>query len=264
MNIFQYEFMQKAFLVGMTLSVIIPMIGLVVVLKRLSMIGDALSHSSLSGVAMGLIFGANPIFFAILASVISALLIEAIRRKLPKYQEVSIAVVMSLGVGLAGVLSGFVKSTTDFNSFLFGSIVSIPDFEVKLVLGVSFFVILAFLFLYRELFLVSFDEQQAKMAGVNVYLVNFIFTILTAVTVSVASRTVGALIVSSLMVIPVICAMQVAKSFRQTLLFSIFFAAIFMSAGLLMSFYLPLKPGGTIVLIAVLVLVMLFFIKRKS
>ena len=115
MEMFKYAFMQRAFIVGILLAAVIPCIGIVVVCKRLSMIGDALSHTSLAGVAIGLILGINPVFTCVLA----ALGMEGIRRKLPRFSEMSIAITMSAGIGLAGVLSGFVKNTANFNSFLF-------------------------------------------------------------------------------------------------------------------------------------------------
>ena len=125
MSIFEYPFMQRAFLVGVLLALIIPCVGIVIVLKRLSMIGDALSHTSLAGVAAGLLFNINPVLGATAACVAAAFGIEAIRKKLPRYAEMSIAIILSAGVGLAGVLSGFVRSAASFNSFLFGSIVAI-------------------------------------------------------------------------------------------------------------------------------------------
>ena len=262
LSFLQYAFMQRAFIVGILLAIIIPCIGVIVVLKRLSMLGDALSHTSLAGVAAGLVFGVQPILSAMITSVAAALGIEAIRKRMPQYSEMSIAIVMSAGVGLAGVLSGFVSNTANFNSFLFGSIVAVSDFELTLVILVSISVLLTFILLYRELFYITLDERSARLAGVPVRAVNTIFTILTAVTVSIAARTVGALIVSSLMVVPVACAMQFAKSYKQTVLLSILFAVVFTISGLIISYYLTLKPGGTIVLIAVLSLVLILLGKR--
>jgi zinc transport system permease protein len=262
MAILEYDFMQRAFLAGILLAVIVPCIGIIVVLKRLSMMGDALSHTSLAGVAAGLVMGINPILGAVVTCIAAALGIEAIRKRIPKFSEMSIAIIMSAGIGLAGVLSGFVKNAANFNSFLFGSIVAISDFEMILVVCISCAVLLTFLLLYKELFYIALDEQSARLAGIPVKSINFIFTILTAVTVSIAARTVGALIVSSLMVVPVACGMQVGKSYKQTVVYSILFAVSFTIAGLFLSYYLRLKPGGTIVLIGVLCLVALLLIKR--
>ena len=260
-SILEYDFMRRAFVVGILLAVIIPCVGIIVVLKSLSMIGDALSHTSLAGVAAGLVMSINPILGSVAACIIAALGIEAIRKKIPKYAEMSIAIMMSAGVGLAGVLSGFVKSSANFNSFLFGSIVAISNFEMSLVVLISSAVILTFFLLYKELFYIALDERSARLAGIPVKTINFIFTILTAVTVSVAARTVGALIVSSLMVIPVACAMQFGKSYKQTVIYSVCFAVFFMISGLYVSYYERLKPGGTIVLIGVICLVVILSIK---
>jgi zinc transport system permease protein len=254
--------MRKAFAAGLLLAVVIPCIGVVVVLKRLSTIGDALSHASLAGVAAGLILGVNPILGAGAACLAAALGVEAIRRKLPRYAEMSTAIILSAGVGLAGVLSGFVRNAANFNSFLFGSIVAISDFELALVAGVSAAVTLAFVLLYKELFYIALDERAARIAGVPTQIVNFVFTILTAVTVSVAARTVGALIVSSMMVIPVACAMQVGKSYKQTVIGSVCFAVAFTAAGLPVSYYARLKPGGTIVLLGVSCLVAILAVRH--
>ena len=261
--IFEYSFMRRAFAVGILLAIIVPCIGIIVVLKRLSMIGDALSHSSLAGIAAGLVFNINPVLGALIASLISAFSIEFIRKKIPKFSEMSIAIIMSAGVGLAGVLSGFVKDSAAFNSFLFGSIVAISDFELYMVLGISIIVVFAFIFLYKELMYIAFDEQGAKLAGIPVRTVNFIFTILTAFTVSIAARTVGALIVSSMMVVPVACSMRYAKSYKQTVLLSILFAVIFTIIGLTLSYYVGLKPGGTIVLSGVIFLIISMLIKKN-
>ena len=262
--IFEYSFMRRAFIVGILLAIIVPCIGIIVVLKRLSMIGDALSHSSLAGIAAGLVFNINPILGAVIASLASAFSIEFIRKKLPKYAEMSIAIIMSAGVGLAGVLSGFVKDSASFNSFLFGSIVSITDFELAMVIIISLVVMITFVLLYKELMYIAFDEEGAKLVGIPVKSINFIFTILTAFTVSIAAITVGALIVSSMMVVPVACALRYGKSYRQTVLLSILFAVIFTIIGLLLSYYLGLKPGGTIVLIGVFFLIISLIIKRDN
>ena len=261
MEIFKYAFMQRAFFVGILLAAVIPCIGIVMVCRRLSMIGDALSHTSLAGVAAGLILGLNPVLTAAAACVIAAIGIEAIRRKLPRFSEMSIAVVMSAGIGLAGVLSGFVKNAADFNSFLFGSIVAVSDTELALVTAVSITVLFLFLLMYKELFYISLDEQSARMAGVPVKAVNFLFTVLIAVTVSVAARTVEALIVSSMMVVPVACGMQLGRSYKQTVLWSIAFAEGFTVGGLFLSYYVGLKPGGTIVLLGVACLLLLLILK---
>lgn len=263
LEMFEYAFMQKAFLVGILLAVIIPLIGVIVVLKRLSMIGDALSHTSLAGVALGLLLGIDPIVGAVVVCVIAAFSIETIRKRLPRYAEISISIIMSVGIGLASVLTGFIEDGAAFNSFLFGSIVAITDTEVLMVIIVTVIVVATFLLLYKELMFITFDEQGAILAGLPVKKINFVITLLTAITVSVAARSVGALIVSSLMVIPVACAMQLANSYKKTVIYSVLFAVVFTVVGLVLSYYFNLKPGGTIVLVGVVVLIPLMVAKKK-
>lgn len=257
MDMLQFDFMQRALLVGVLLALIIPCVGVVIVLRRLSMIGDALSHTSLAGVAAGLLIGINPIVGSVIACLIGALGIEAVRKRVPKYAELSIAVILSAGVGLAGILSGMLSSGANFNSFLFGSIVAIDNLELGLVIGVSIAVLVVFLLFYRELFAIAFDERGARLSGVPVGVVNVLFTLLTAVTVSVAARTVGALMVSSLMVVPVVCAMQLSRSYRGLIVWSAALGVLFTLIGLSVSYYAGLRPGATIVLVGVCCLMLL-------
>ena len=187
--------------------------------------------------------------------------IEAIRKKIPRYSEVAISIVMSAGIGLAGVLSGFVENGASLNSFLFGSIVSISEGELALVVVISVLVLAAVLFFYRELFYIGFDENAARISGVSVRNINFLFTILTALTVSIASRTVGTLIVSSMLVVPVACGMQMAKSYKGTLVCAIAVAVCTTVIGLFLSYYAGLKPGGMIVLLEVAWFVIVMAVK---
>jgi zinc transport system permease protein len=257
------EFMQRALIVAVLISIITPMIGNVIVLKRLSSIGDALSHSGLAGVTIGLCVGINPVLSAVIVSVVAAITIEYIRRGFPNYSELATAIVLSCGVGLAAVFSGFVKNAATLNSFMFGSIVAISDFELFTVAILSVVVIIVATVLYRELFYVTFDEEGAGLSGVPVKSVNLIFTILTAIVVSVASRTVGVLVISSLMVVPVACAMLVSKSYKQNIIFSVLFAFVFTVTGLMITAFYDIKPGGTIVLIGIAVLLVLLIVKRR-
>lgn len=264
MEILTLGFMQRAIAVAVLISIITPLIGNIIVLKRLSTIGDALAHSGLAGVAIGLCFGFSPIWAAIIFSVMAALTIEYIRRVFSRYSEIATAIVLSFGVGTAAVFSSFVKDSISFNSFLFGSIVAVSTSELYTVIILSIVVIITMLILFRELFYITFDEEGAELSGVPVKKINFIFTILTAIVVSIASRTVGSLIISSLMIIPVACAMLISKSYKSNVIISVIFALIFTVSGLLISSVYDLKPGGTIVLIGIFVLLLLLPFRRKN
>ncbi len=258
----QYGFMQKALFAGILFGIMLPCIGVVIVLKRLSMVGDALSHISLAGVAGGMLMGIHPVTGAVLTCISAGFGIEWMRRRFKAYEELSIALTMSFGVGLAGVLSGFVKNAGSFHQFLFGSIVAITSSEMWIICVMSIFVIVVFSVFYHELMIYAFDEDTAKLKKVKSSLIQFVFTLLTAGAVAVASKIIGALLVSSMMVIPVACALQIAKSYKETLLYSIAFAQCFLLLGLILSFYFNLKPGGSTVLLGIFTLVGILITKN--
>lgn len=263
-NIFAYAFMQRAFIVAALIALIAPCIGITIVLKRLSAIGDAASHSALAGIAFGLVIGINPILGAVIFAVAAVIGIELFRKKFSRYPEIATVVVMSAGIGLTAVISGFITDGSEnLNSFLFGSIVAISDFELYMTIALAVSVLVITMLLYKEIFFITFDEPAAKLAGVPVKSINLVIMLLTAVTVSVASRVVGALMISSLLVIPVAAAMLVSKSYKQTLVISIVLAEAFTLIGLVISFYMNLRPGGTIVLLGVLTLTALMFARNK-
>lgn len=263
-NIFAHPFMVRALVVAIMISLAAPCIGLPVVLKRFSAIGDATSHTALAGIACGLLLGINPILGAVVFSIIAVLSIEKLRQKFGTYQEIATVVVMSAGIGLTAVLSGFIKNgSANINSFMFGSIVAISDFELVISIVLSIIVVIATLLLYKENFAITFDEESAILSGIPVKIINLVLMLLTAIIVSVASRIVGALMISSLLVIPCATAMLISKSYRQTLILSVIFAEIYTIAGLFISYYLNLRPGGTIVLLGTLVLVAVAITKKK-
>ncbi|MDI9497431.1 MAG: metal ABC transporter permease [Bacillota bacterium] len=249
-EILQYGFMVRALVAGSLLAVALAAIGTVVVYRRLSMIGDTLAHTSLAGVAIGLVAGFQPLLGALLTAVIAALAIELIRSLVPRYAELALAVVMSLGVGVAGLLSGF-SGAGNFESYLFGSLIAIQPAELRLVAAVTAIVLLVSFAFYRELFFIGYDAEQAGLSGVPVRAVQIGFTLLTALAVAIAARLAGSLVVSSLMVLPVVSAMLIARSYRQNSLFAMLYGLVYMLTGLAASFYLDTKPGATVVLVGV-------------
>lgn len=258
----QYDFMRRALWVGFLLALILPMIGIQVVVKRLSLMGDAISHSALAGVAAGLVLGLNPTFTTLVATVIAALAIEFVRKKVPDYAELALAIILSTSLGLAGLLTSFVKGSVSVESFLFGSIVAISDGELLSVLIVGVLVFVISVALYKELFNVAFDSRSAALQGIWVDGINVLFTIMSAITIAIASRTIGALIVSSIMIVPIATSMQFSKSYKSVMLNGVVLSVIYVMVGLVLSFYLGLKPGATIVLLASLGFVVILLVKR--
>lgn len=258
-----YEFMRRAFIVGSVLAIILPCIGFTILLKRLSMMGDTLSHASLAGVSMGLFIGINPLLGSIIICIMAGFFIELISKKLKAYEEISTVIVLASSIGLAGIFSSFNGNAASISSYLFGSIVTISNGEFYLILGVSSLVIIIYRLIYDRFYLCVFDLQSAKLMGINTKLIDFIFTILAAVAISLSAKTIGSLIVSSILVIPVITAMQLAKTYKETLILSIILSVIFVYAGLIISYIFNLKPGSVIVIIAVLALALTMLFNRN-
>lgn len=263
LEILEYDFMRDAFIIGFFLAIILPCMGLTIVLKRLSMIGDTLSHSSLAGLTIGLAFGFSPVLSAIIACVVAGLSVELIRNKLKAYQEISTVIILAAAIGLAGIFTTFISNSNTINSYLFGSIVTISKEEFYLVIGVSIFILAVYSKIYNLLYLSVFDTKAAKILGINIKLINFIVTFLSAIAISISAKTIGSLIVSSLLVIPVICAMQLAKTYKRILVVAIILSIMFVYSGLIISYYYNLRPGSVIVLISVVTLVATLIINKK-
>lgn len=250
-----YEFMRIALISAVLVSVLLPLIGAPLVQKRLSNMGDALSHTSLLGVAIGLVAGFSTILGAILISVLSSLVIEFIRRKFQKYAELSVVIVMSFAVALVAILSHFVNSGASLSSYMFGSITLITKTEMYLLLAVTIITLIFFIGFYKQIFYTTYNELQARLDNVPVRSINLVMTILTAIIIALASKTVGALMVSSLMVIPYASSIQVTKSYKFSIVISQVFALISSILGTVLSYYLDLPSGGVMVVVAVIILI---------
>lgn len=257
-----YDFMRKALLCGFMLSIMIPLIGVVMVNRKTSMVGDALSHTSLAGVAIGLIMGFDPVIGAIIACIVSAFSIEKIRKRFPQYGDMATAVIMSTGLGLAALLSNFAPGGNTFESYLFGSISSVTTLDLINVSIVFIIVVTFSIAYYGALLDISIDLNLARLSGVNIKLVNNVFTLLTAITVALACKIVGALLVASLLVLPVATALLICRSYKQTLKLSIILGVIYMFFGICMSYWFDVKPGGAIVINAVIGMAVLFSLNK--
>jgi zinc transport system permease protein len=262
-ELLNFEFMQRAFAAGVLVAVICPLIGTFVVVRRLSMIGDTLSHASLAGIAAGMLAGIYPLFVALIFSLAAAIGIEKLRKRFSQYAELSISIVLSASIGLAVVLISLANSfNADLMSYLFGSIIAVNMLDIYTILGLSIIILLSVWLLYKEFFYISFDEEGAELAGIPVSILNMYFTALTAMTIVVSMRIVGILLVSSLMVVPVACSLQISRSFKNTIFLSVIFALISVIVGLFTSYYFDLAPGGSIVLTSVFILLAILVFKK--
>ncbi|HEY8393261.1 MAG TPA: metal ABC transporter permease [Thermaerobacter sp.] len=262
-GIFQFDFMARAFAAGTIVAVIAPVIGLFLVLRRMSLIGDALAHVSLAGVAAGFLLNVYPVLVALLFALGAGMGIEYLRDRFRRHGELAVAITLATSVALAAVLFSLGgAANVDLFSYLFGSVVTVtlPDVVLVGVLGAA--VLAAVVVLYWELFAVTLDEDLARASGLPVRELSVAFTGLTAAAVAVTMRVIGVLLVSSLMVLPVAASLQLARSFRGALLLGVVFAELAVWSGLLAAYYWDLPPGGTVVLAAVTLLGAVLLVKR--
>lgn len=259
-----YNFMQNALMASIFISILCPTIGVFLVLKRYSMMGDALSHASLAGVAVGLVFGYNPILSSFIFTSLFGVVIEFLRDYYKKYAEVILVIVMTLGVGIAITLISMGKTNANVNSYLFGSILTVSTTELCTVFILSIISVIILCVFFNQLLYITFDEDGAKIMGVKVKLLNYIFALLVGATVSVSIRIMGILVISSMIAMPVAAALQLHKGFKVTLIFSIIFGFVDVIIGLILSYYIDSAPGGTIALTSVALMLVIIIIRRLT
>ncbi|MGL5821554.1 MAG: metal ABC transporter permease [Sarcina sp.] len=261
---FQIEFMRNAFIAGIIISLLCPCIGLFLVLKRYSMIGDTLSHSSFAGVAIGLVAGINPLITGFIFTTICAIIIEVLRSYFKKYSELVMSIILTFSLGIAIVLISSGKTSAKVDSFLFGSILTVSKSDLLLIAFVAIVCFIGIYLLYEKLVYTTFDEEGARVSGINTKLVNYIFTIMVGATISVSIRVMGILVISSIIVIPVATAMQFKKGFSTTLILSMCIGFVDIFVGLITSYIYDTAPGGTIALASVGILIISLIINRKK
>ncbi|KGP72557.1 metal ABC transporter permease [Pontibacillus yanchengensis] len=266
----QYEFLQNAFFTALLIGFIAPLLGTFVVVRRLSLIADALSHVTLSGIAFGLMldkklggFALTPFYTGMGFSVLGSIFIEQLRRVYKAYQELAIPIILSGGVGLSVIFISLADGfNTDLFNYLFGSVTAVSRQDLWTILVVALVVTsLVFLF-YKELFMLSFDEEHAVVSGIHAKRIHFLFIILTALVIAASIRIVGVLLVSALMTLPVAASIRLARGFKQTIAFSILFGEASVLIGLVAGYFFEIPPGGTIVVTAILILIITLGFKK--
>lgn len=272
-SILRFEFLQNAFGSGVIIGIIAPLLGVFIVVRRLSLISDALSHVTLSGIAFSLLLGKyipffytlNPLYMGIAFSVTGALFIEKLRTVYKQYQDLAVPIILSAGIGMGAI---FISLADGFNrdlmGYLFGSVSAVTRSDLWTIVGISVLVLVVVIGLYKELFLLSFDEEHAKASGIPAKAIHFIFIVLVALVIAASMRIVGILLVSALITLPVAASIRIAKGFKQTIFYSILFGEISVLGGLTLSYYLDIAPGGTIVMIAVLILLLTIGLKKLA
>jgi len=247
----QYGFMQRAFVAGTLIALICAVIGVFLVLRRMSLMGDGLAHISFGGIAAGLFFNFYPLLSALVFSLLAAIGIERLKQ-MKVYSDAAIAIFFSFGLAIGVVMISLSHGfNADLFSYLFGSILAVSETDILLILAVGLITLAVILLFYKEFFYITFDEETASAAGIPVGRLNIMLVVLTAVAVVLSLRIVGILLVSSFIVIPGSISLILHRSFKQTIEIAALIAVVSVSVGLIMAYYLDLAAGGAIVLVLV-------------
>lgn len=259
MDIFTYEFMQRAFMAGLIVALMCPLIGTFIVIKRQSLLSEGLGHVAFAGVTGASLLSIYPPLGAAILTVLTAIGIELVRRRQNQYTDMILALFFYTGLALAVIFATMTKMpSTGLLNFLFGSILTVTDTDIMTIAGVAVVVALTVYFMYSKLLFTAFDEQIAVTAGIAVGRINMLFAILTALVVVMGMTIVGILLIGALMIVPVAAAHLWRRGFDQTLIISEIYSLASVSLGLLGAFEYDLAPGGTIVLVAILGYVLTF------
>ena len=260
----QLGFMQRAIICGMIIGFICPVIGIFIVLRKMSLVGECLSHIALSGVIIGVLLGIYPLITSLITSIISSLCIEKLRKSFRQNEELAISIILSGGIGFAVVLIGIAKSVNvDVLGYLFGNITTVSKEDIYTIIVLGVFILVVVNHLYGQLFFIAFDETDARVGGVPVNQINMLFSVIVAITVTISMKVVGILLVSSLIIIPVATSMKIAKTFKNCIALSIVFSQISVVIGMLVSYYFEIAPGGSIVLCSIFLMVSVIIYKNK-
>lgn len=263
LDVLAHGFIQKALISGIAVATICSFMGTFLVLRRYALFGDGTAHVAFGGIAIGMASGIFPIWTAYLTAILGGLGLQKLRQSTKMSGDAGVAIILvgglSVGVLVISATGGF---SVDLFSFLFGSILLISAEETIIICSFSAGIVITLVALRNQFLHLTFNEAQAKLAGLNVTLLNYVFVVLAAITVVTSMRLVGILLISALVVIPSITATTLGKSFWRTILLSITFSISSVVVGVFLSYYLDLAPSGTIVVISLTIFVSVMLIRK--
>jgi zinc transport system permease protein len=252
---------RNGLIAGFIIGIIAPILGSVVVIRRLSFIADTLSHFSLAGVTIGVFLAqllklpfTSATLFAIVFSIVCTILIDKFRNFYKNYKELSMPIILSFGVALSGI---FIRLAKEFNTsmILYGNIYAVSNEHLIQFIVIGIAVVGIAIFFHRPILTMCFDETFAKVSGINTRVYSMLITVMLAIVISIFIEIIGVLLVSGLLIIPVATSIPIGKSFKNTILYSILFSEFSIFAGFIISSEFDMPTGSTIVLIGVIVLV---------
>ena len=264
LEMLSYDFMQRAFIAGILIGILCALISFFVVLKRLSFIGVGISHSAFGGVALGTLINVNITFTALLFSLGMAGFTGFFSKKGKLKEDTAIGILFSVTMALGILFIGLAKGyNTELFGYLFGSILSVTNTDIWIILILGLLVISTIMLLFKEFLYISFDEEMAFVQGLPVNILYYLLLFLTALTIVISIKIVGIILISALIVIPGASAKMLCYNFRNMIFCSVFFSVFSVVTGLILSYFLNLASGATIVLISFLIFLFCFIISSK-
>ena len=248
-QIFSLSFMVRALVVGVLVALCSSLLGVSLVLKRYSMIGDGLSHVGFGALAAAAAMNAAPLKVAIPVVVITAFLLLRVNENGKLKGDSAIALVSASALALGVLIVSVSASNIDLNSYMFGSIYAVSQSDMYLSIALSVGILILYLLFYNKIFAVTFDENFARATGAHASVYNMVMACLTAVTIVIGMRLVGSLLISSLILFPPLTAMRVCKTFRRVVVLSAVLGVACVTAGILLSFLLDVPASACIVLV---------------
>lgn len=266
-GMFSYSFMIRAIIVGGLVALIASILGVVLVLKRYSMIGDGLSHVGFGAMAVSLAFNQTPLYFAIPIVVVAAFLLLRVSENSKIKGDAAIGLISSSALAIGMIVNSLSNGTNiDLNSYMFGSILAIEKSEMILCVVLGLIIIGVFIWFYNPIFAITFDENFAKATGLKVEVYKTVLSVLTALTIVIGMRIMGTLLISSLIIFPALSAMRVTKKFKMVMIMSVIISLVCFFAGLVASYLIELPTGASIVvsnLIVFIIMSIVGIIKEK-
>lgn len=265
-EMFSYNFIIRAFVVGVLVSLCAALLGVTLVLKRYSMIGDGLSHVGFGALAVAAAVGAAPLQVAIPVVVIAAFFLLRISENSKINGDAAIAIISSTALAIGVVSASLTGLNTDLNSYLFGSILAVSDSDAVMCIILAVIVIVMYCLLYNRIFAVTFDEGFAKATGMRPGIYNMVIALLTALTIVIGMRIMGTLLISALIIFPAVSSMRLCKKFKSVILCSGVLSIACFFIGMIISYNYDAPTGASVVLVnaaAFLVFWLVSVIKSK-
>ena len=260
-GMFSYSFMVRAMVVGGLVALIASILGVVLVLKRYSMIGDGLSHVGFGAMAISLAFNEAPLVFAIPIVIVAAFLLLRVSENSKIKGDAAIGLISSSSLAIGMIVNALSNGTNiDLNSYMFGSILAIEKSEMVLCVVLGIVIIGVFIFFYNPIFAITFDENFAKATGLKVEVYKTVLSILTALTIVIGMRIMGTLLISSLIIFPALSAMRITKRFKRVMIISVIISLVCFFAGLVASYLIEIPTGASIVVSNLIMFVIMSFI----